>query len=162
MPGSTYPIPIIIIIKEEFVNSYKIVHQSPVTNHQSPMAVILIIEDDKELREMLKTALVRHDHTVIEAENGKDALIHFKPEVTDLVITDVIMPEEDGLKVIMKMREMKKGIRLIAISGGGKAGPGSYLNLAKMLGADAIYSKPFSVNDLVSGIENMLKVEQTE
>lgn len=126
------------------------------------MSVILIIEDDKELREMLKTALLRKDYTVLEAENGKEALIHFKPEVTDLVITDLIMPEEDGLKVIMKIRGMKQNIKVIAISGGGKAGPGSYLDLAKALGADAIYSKPFSINDLILKVENLLKVEQSE
>ncbi len=126
------------------------------------MPVILLIEDDKELREMLKTALVRKDHIVLEAENGKEALIHFKPGVTDLVITDLIMPDEDGLKVIMKIREIKPGIKVIAISGGGKAGPASYLNLAKALGADAIYSKPFSINDLVLKINDLLKVEHSE
>jgi CheY-like chemotaxis protein len=126
------------------------------------MAVILLIEDDKELREMLKTSLLRKDHVVIEAENGKEALIHFKPGVTDLVITDLIMPDEDGLKVIMKIRELKKGIKVIAISGGGKAGPGSYLNLAKALGANAVYSKPFSINDMMLKIEELLKVEQSE
>jgi CheY-like chemotaxis protein len=72
------------------------------------------------------------------------------------------MPEEDGLKVIMKMREMKHNIKVIAISGGDKAGPGSYLNLAKALGADAIYSKPFSINDLVLKIEDLLKVEDSD
>lgn len=126
------------------------------------MSVILLIEDDKELRDMLKTALRRKDHVVIEAENGKEALIHFKPGVTDLVITDLLMPDEDGLKVIMKIRELKKGIKVIAISGGGKAGPGSYLNLAKALGADAVYSKPFSINDIILKIEELLKVEQSE
>ncbi|MBP1674063.1 MAG: response regulator [Bacteroidetes bacterium] len=126
------------------------------------MSVILIIEDDKEFREMLKTALTLKDHVVIEAENGKEALIHFKPGVTDLVITDLIMPDEDGLKVIMKIRQMKHGIKLIAISGGGKAGPGSYLDLARALGADAIFSKPFSINDLVSKIEDLLKVEHSD
>jgi DNA-binding NarL/FixJ family response regulator len=69
------------------------------------------------------------------------------------------MPDEDGLKVIMKLREIKPTLKVIAISGGGKAGPGSYLNLAKALGADAIYSKPFSVNDLSDRIENMLNTE---
>jgi len=70
------------------------------------------------------------------------------------------MPEEDGLKVIMKLREMKPSIKIIAISGGGKAGPGSYLSLAKALGADVILSKPFSVNDMISHIEELLFVEQ--
>ena len=124
------------------------------------MPVVMIIEDDRELREMLRTALLRKEYTVIEADNGREALVNFKPGVTDLVITDLLMPEEDGLKVIMMMRELKKGIRVIAISGGGKAGPGNYLALAKTLGADAVFSKPFAVNDLVSRIEELLAIEQ--
>ena len=120
------------------------------------MAGILIVEDDKELREMLSISLTRRKFTVIEAANGKEAILHFKPSITDLIVTDLIMPEEDGLKVIMKLREIKPSLKVIAISGGGKAGPGSYLNLAKALGADAIYSKPFSINDLVAKIEDLL------
>jgi len=120
------------------------------------MPGILLVEDDKELREMLKISLIRHKYSILEAENGKDAIAHFRPAVTDLVVTDLIMPEEDGLKVIMKLRELKPGIKIIAISGGGKAGPGSYLNMAKALGADAIFSKPFSVNELIARIDSLL------
>jgi len=124
------------------------------------MPGVLIVEDDKELREMLKMSLLRSNFTVLEAENGKAAIMHFKPLITDLVVTDLIMPEEDGLKVVMKLRELKPSIKIIAISGGGKVGPGSYLNLAKALGADAIYSKPFSINDLIAKIEQLLDNEQ--
>jgi CheY-like chemotaxis protein len=124
------------------------------------MPGVLIVEDDKELREMLKMSLLRRNYTVLEAENGKDAITHFKPLITDLVVTDLIMPEEDGLKVVIKLRELKPSIKIIAISGGGKVGPGSYLNLAKALGADAIYSKPFSILDLVKKIEELLETEQ--
>jgi CheY-like chemotaxis protein len=124
------------------------------------MPGVLIVEDEKELREMLKISLIRRKLTVLEADNGKDAIIHFKPSITDLVVTDLLMPEEDGLKVIMKLRELKPSIKIIAISGGGKAGPGSYLNLAKALGANAIYSKPFSINDLIAKIEELLNIEQ--
>ena len=124
------------------------------------MPGVLIVEDEKELREMLKISLIRRKFTVFEADNGKEAIIHFKPSITDLVVTDLIMPEEDGLKVIIKLRELKPSIKIIAISGGGKAGPGSYLNLAKALGADAIYSKPFSINDLIAKIEELLNNEQ--
>jgi CheY-like chemotaxis protein len=120
------------------------------------MPGVLIVEDDKELREMLKLSLLRRNFTVLEAENGKAAITHFKPLITDLVVTDLIMPEEDGLKVVIKLRELKPSIKIIAISGGGKVGPGSYLNLAKALGADAIYSKPFSINDLIAKIEQLL------
>lgn len=124
------------------------------------MPGILIVEDDKELREMLKVSLIRHKYTVLEASDGRDAIMHFKPSIIDLVVTDVIMPEEDGLKVIMKLRELKPKLKIIAISGGGKAGPGSYLKLAKALGADAVFSKPFSINDLVLKIESLLTIEQ--
>jgi DNA-binding response OmpR family regulator len=124
------------------------------------MPGVLIVEDEKELREMLKISLTRRKFTVLEAENGRDAIVHFKPSITDLVVTDLIMPDEDGLKVIMKLREIKPSIKIIAISGGGKAGPGSYLSLAKALGANAIFSKPFSINDLIARIEELLDVEQ--
>ena len=124
------------------------------------MPGVLIVEDDKELREMLKMSLLRRNFTVLEAENGKAAITHFKPLITDLVVTDLIMPEEDGLKVVIKLKELKPSIKIIAISGGGKVGPGSYLNLAKALGADAIYSKPFSINDLIAKIEQLLDNEQ--
>jgi DNA-binding response OmpR family regulator len=123
------------------------------------MPGVLIVEDDKELREMLKMSLQRRGFTVIEAENGKDAITHFKPTLTDLVVTDLIMPEEDGLKVVIKLREFKPSIKIIAISGGGKVGPGSYLNLAKALGADATYSKPFSISELTAKIEQLLDNE---
>jgi DNA-binding response OmpR family regulator len=124
------------------------------------MPGVLLVEDDKELREMLKISLLRRKYTVLEAVDGKDAITHFKASITDLVVTDLIMPDEDGLKVIMKLRELKPALKIIAISGGGKAGPGSYLNLAKALGADAVYSKPFSINDLIVRIEELLSIEQ--
>jgi DNA-binding response OmpR family regulator len=124
------------------------------------MPGILIVEDNRELREMLKESLTRKRFTVQEAENGKDAIIHFKPGVTDLVVTDLIMPEEDGLKVIMTLRGIKPSLKIIAISGGGKAGPANYLNMAKALGADAIYYKPFSVNEMIGKIEELLSIEQ--
>jgi CheY-like chemotaxis protein len=124
------------------------------------MIGVSIVEDDLELREMLKTALVRRRFRVLEADNGREAIAHFKPGLTDLVITDLIMPEEDGLKVIIKLREVKPSLKFIAISGGGKAGPGNYLSLAKALGADAVYSKPFSVSELITKIEELLNIEQ--
>jgi DNA-binding response OmpR family regulator len=125
------------------------------------MPGILIVEDDNELREMLKVSLVRHKFTVIDSANGRDAIVHFRPSIVDLIVTDLIMPEEDGLKVIMKLRELKPSVKIIAISGGGKAGPGSYLNLAKVLGADAVFSKPFSINDLINKIYELLQCEKT-
>jgi len=121
------------------------------------MAGILIVEDDNDLREMLKVSLMRRKYTVLEASNGKEALAKFKPSLIDLVITDIIMPDEDGLKVIMKFREIKPSMKIIAISGGGKAGPANYLSMARALGADEIFPKPFSVNSLIVKIDEILE-----
>lgn len=126
------------------------------------MAGILIVEDDKDLREMLKTSLLMRKYTVLEASDGKEALLKFRPSVTDMVITDLIMPDEDGLKVIMKIKEIKPSVKIIAISGGGKAGPGNYLNLAKALGADEIFPKPFSINEMIKKIDELLNEEQRD
>lgn len=123
------------------------------------MAGILIVEDDKDLREMLKISLLKRKYTVMEASDGKEAILRFKSAVTDLVITDLIMPDEDGLKVIMKIRELKRDIKIIAISGGGKVGPGNYLNVARALGADEVLPKPFSMNEIISRIDELLNPE---
>ncbi|MGQ9619817.1 MAG: response regulator [Bacteroidales bacterium] len=123
---------------------------------------IMIVEDETEVREMLKDALSRKKYPLIEASNGKEALAKFKASLVDLVITDILMPDEDGLKVIMKLKEIKPSVKIIAISGGGKIGPASYLNIAKALGADEIIAKPFSLKTLVSRIEELLSAQQSQ
>lgn len=120
------------------------------------MPGIMIVEDDAVLREMLRDSLEKRKYTVITAADGREALAKFRPSVVDLVITDLLMPEEDGLMVIMKIKEMKPSARVIAISGGGKAGPGSYLLMASKLGADHVISKPFLPSELVQKVKELL------
>ena len=120
------------------------------------MAGVLIVEDDANLREMLRDALEKRKFTVITAANGREAIARFRPSVIDLVVTDLLMPEEDGLMVIMKIRELKPSVKMIAISGGGKAGPGSYLLMAGTLGADHVFSKPFLPSELVQKVREIL------
>lgn len=124
------------------------------------MAGIMIVEDDSDMREMLKEAFTRRKFTIIEAGNGHEAMARFKSSLVSLVITDILMPDEDGLKVIMKLKESKPDLKIIAISGGGKAGPGNYLSLAKTLGADEIFTKPFSLKALIEKTEELIKSEQ--
>lgn len=116
----------------------------------------MIVEDDAALRELLRDSLEKRKYTVITAADGREALARFRPSVVDLVITDLLMPEEDGLMVIMKIREVKPATRVIAISGGGRAGPGSYLLMASKLGADHIMSKPFLPSELVQKVKELL------
>lgn len=120
------------------------------------MPGVMIVEDDTSLREMLREALEKRKYTVITASDGREALAKFKPSVIDLVITDLLMPEEDGLKVIMKVREAKPETKIIAISGGGKAGPGSYLHIARKLGADQVFSKPFLPSELIQKVKEII------
>ncbi|MGB4291657.1 MAG: response regulator [Bacteroidales bacterium] len=120
------------------------------------MAGILIVEDEKDVREMLRDALIRRKYSVIEAVNGKEALAKFKASFINIVITDILMPDEDGLKVIMKLKELKPELKIIAISGGGKFGPAGYLNIARTLGADEVFTKPFSLRELEKKIEELL------
>lgn len=120
------------------------------------MAGVLIVEDDADLREMLRDALEKRKFTVITAANGREAVARFRPSVIDMVVTDLLMPEEDGLMVIMKIKELKPSVKLIAISGGGKAGPGSYLLMASTLGADHVFSKPFLPSELVQKVREIL------
>jgi len=120
------------------------------------MAGIMIVEDEKDVREMLRDALIKRKYSVIEAVNGKEAIAKFKASFIDVVITDILMPEEDGLKVIIKLKELKPELKIIAISGGGKYGPVDYLNMARTLGADEILTKPFSLRELERTIEELL------
>lgn len=119
------------------------------------MSAILLVDDESDVREMIRVSLEKNKYTVIEACNGKEAIAKFKPSLVDVVITDILMPEEDGLEVIMKLKELKPEIKIIAISGGGKAGPNNYLSLARALGADFSFGKPFSVKELLLRVREL-------
>ncbi|MBM4132114.1 response regulator, partial [bacterium] len=81
----------------------------------------------------------------------------FLAQPYDLVITDIIMPEKDGIEAIMDLRRGRPGLRLIAISGGGRAEPESYLHSAQLLGADRTLRKPFSNEAIVAAVAELLR-----
>ena len=122
------------------------------------MITILIIDDDNQVREMLKTMLVFSGYQVLEACDGNEGLSIFKTHLVDLVITDILMPKKDGLETILDIQREFPGTKIIAISGGGRIGPESYLKLAKSFGAQSIITKPFTRLDVLPVIEEMLKV----
>jgi len=119
------------------------------------VAGILLVEDNDDLRTMLKDALEKRRHYIIEASNGREALSKFKSSATDLVITDLLMPEQDGIGLIMELRKVQPEIKIIAISGGGKIGPSNYLDVAKTLGADAVFPKPFNLKSFIEEVERL-------
>ncbi|PID78698.1 response regulator [bacterium DOLZORAL124_64_63] len=120
------------------------------------MAKILIIEDDVEVREYLESVLSRAGYQVLSAANGKAGVEVFAASPADLVITDIIMPEKDGIETIMDLRRRNPNLKVIAISGGGRAEPENYLHSAKLLGANKTMKKPFTNEEMLQAIRDLL------
>ena len=115
------------------------------------MARILLIDDDDSVRTMLCLTLAHFGHTVIEARDGKEGLELFQNANVDLLITDIVMPEKEGLEVLMELRKRHPPVKIIAISGG------DYLHMAKLMGAAKVLAKPFSSNVLIEAIDELLR-----
>ncbi len=120
------------------------------------MAHILIIDDDVQMRSMLRQMLEREGYEVEEANNGKVALRAYKENPADLVITDIIMPEKEGLEIIRELRKDYPDVKVIAISGGGHISPDEYLHLAKAFGAQCVFAKPFERRELIEAVQELI------
>ena len=120
------------------------------------MARVLIIDDEPHILLMVKKMLERAGYEVDLASNGSEGLKLFERIQPDLVITDIIMPEKEGLETIREMRRQSKDLKIIAMSGGGKISADNYLETAKIFGAARIMEKPFSQNLLLSYVEDLL------
>jgi CheY-like chemotaxis protein len=120
------------------------------------VARILLIDDDEEFRKMLHKSLVRAGHEVQDAANGKQGLALFKQRSTDVVVTDLIMPDMEGLETIIALRHFDPPAKIIAMSGGGRVNAQDYLASARQLGANRILAKPFSLDELTNAIAGIL------
>lgn len=121
------------------------------------MTTILIIDDDEQIRIALSKTLKRAGYETIWANNGEEGIKLFKEKGPDLIITDLIMPEKEGIETIVELRRSYPDVKIIAMSGGGKNGPEDYLPMAKRLGARITLKKPFRVNDLLEAVSKILK-----
>jgi CheY-like chemotaxis protein len=113
---------------------------------------ILIVDDDDQIREMLQLLLEAGGHRVEVAADGKVASRLIADRVFDLVLTDVLMPERDGLEFIGEVRKIQPAMKIIAMSGGGHIARESYLKIAKAFGANAVLEKPFSNAELMAAV----------
>ncbi len=120
---------------------------------------ILIIDDDQQIRELLRKIMELNGFEVMEAENGRVGMQLYRDNPADLIITDLIMPEQEGLETISTMRREYGKVKIIAISGGGQMGPEAYLPAALELGADKVFSKPFELKDIVDTVKELLEHE---
>lgn len=120
------------------------------------MARVLVIDDEEELRRVLVRALEVGGHEAVEAANGADGLREIKARPVDLVVTDLVMPEMDGLEFMRELGRLRPGTRVIAISGGGIWDKASMLTVAGMLGAVKTLSKPFDLDDFLALVHEVL------
>ena len=117
------------------------------------MPLILIIDDEASIRNLLTKILNRAGYETICAADGKEGLKLQNQTPADLVITDLIMPEKDGIETIMELRKDFPDVKIIAMSGGGRIEPKTYLNIAKNLGATRSFKKPFDQKELLATID---------
>ena len=120
------------------------------------MARLLLIEDNDALRTTLAELLTLAGHAVVEASNGRGGLDLFRQGGADLVITDLVMPEIEGLEVVRQLRNVHSPVNVIAISGGGRAPAAVYLEAARLLGAAKVLHKPFTLAVLLAAINELL------
>ncbi len=112
---------------------------------------VLVIEDNPDLRDYLRLALESQDYTVLTAQNGREALRFLDGHGVDAVVTDLFMPEMDGIETITALRKRFPGIRVVAMSGR----PGvDYLTVARELGVARTLRKPFEIDELLSALKD--------
>lgn len=122
------------------------------------MANILVIDDDDSIRFSLKMALEDANHQVDTSPDGEAGMALFAATAPDLVITDIFMPEKEGLETIDEIKRIRPETKIIAISGGGHMDPNDYLNIARRIGADCTLTKPFDIQVLVDAVNELLTV----
>ena len=121
------------------------------------MARILVIEDDDSIQFLLRLVLRSHGHQVLQASNGLEGMKLFQAEPPDLVLTDLLMPEKEGLETIREIRTHTPGAKIIAMSGGSPRWAGmDLLVLADKLGARRVLRKPFGEGELRAAIDDVL------
>lgn len=116
------------------------------------MNPILIIDDDIEILSLLRLILEREGYDVLAASDGNEGLKFCRQQRVDLVITDLIMPEKEGLETIMELRRDFPRVNIIAMSGGGRMAPENYLHIAQVLGAQRTLRKPFTPKEMLEAI----------
>lgn len=117
---------------------------------------ILILDDSLSIRVMLRELLEPMGYEITEAVDGNDGLMKLRNAPAHLVITDIVMPDREGLEVIREIKRDYKDVKIIAISGGGKTSASEYLRFAELFGAHCVFKKPFKPRDVLIAVQELL------
>ncbi|GGF23138.1 response regulator [Aliidongia dinghuensis] len=121
------------------------------------MARILVIDDDPTIRSLIGGLLEAAGHSSVEARDGRDGIEIFAKQAIDLVVTDIVMPEQEGIETIGALRRLSRTVPILAISGSATIGsPGDYLRAAAALGASGTLQKPFAPDALMAAVDRLL------
>lgn len=120
------------------------------------MSKLLVVEDDRTLLDVLETFLTGKGFEVKCAGDGDEALEIFSGWQADLVITDILMPRKEGFETIRDLKRESADIKIIAMTGGGRNDPKTYLDFAGVFGADRALAKPFELRVLLELVEDLL------
>ena len=119
------------------------------------MARILVIDDEYDIRIALRKMLEYAGYEVIEASNGREGIQVFTQNAVDLIITDILMPEKDGVEILRELRADYPSVKIIAISGRGH----EYLPIAREFGAFSTLFKPFQQSDVLKAVAEALAAQ---
>jgi CheY-like chemotaxis protein len=120
------------------------------------MSRILVVDDDETFRRLLCQTLLGAGHQVLAAADGSVALNLYRRQPVDLVITDLIMPEKEGIETIVELRRLQPNLKIIAMSGGGYLHCADYLQIARRLGANKTLAKPFTAHEVIEAVASLL------
>jgi DNA-binding response OmpR family regulator len=123
---------------------------------------VLVIDDDADVRHSLELLLETYGFQVALARNGAQGLAAFRRIEPDLVLTDIIMPVQDGIETILTMRRERPDARIVAMSGRGAVGDTDYVDIATRLGADAALPKPLESSKLMAAVQGLMAVARPE
>jgi CheY-like chemotaxis protein len=131
---------------------------NPNLDNLMPPCSILVVDDEPGIRELLCLMLEAAGHNVVAAEDGIQAPKVLAAQPIQVVITDLLMPERDGLEFIAEIRKKFPAVKIIAMSGGGHIARDSYLRIAKNFGAHVLLEKPFSQSGVLGAIESVMSM----
>jgi CheY-like chemotaxis protein len=122
----------------------------------STMSSILIVDDDNQIQRFLSKLFAKDGYDTMIASDGSEAIEIYRKNRQDIVIMDIVMPKKEGIETIIELKKIDQEVKIIAISGGGKAEANSYLKMAMSLGAVAAFEKPINISDLRLKISELI------